>query len=243
MRNVAIIQARMGSSRLPGKVLLPLADKTVLAHVINRVSSVPQIDEVVIATTINSIDDPIVEEATRLGASVYRGSEGHVLSRYYEAAIRSKADTVVRITSDCPVIDPAITDAVITFYNEQAVDYASNTIERTFPRGLDTEVFSMESLERAYHEANTESQFEHVTPYLYQHPELFKLAFFTGKEDHSEHRWTLDTAEDYQLLTEIYNRLYSSNQMFHWKEVLELMHENPDLLLINAHIEQKKLNE
>ncbi|WP_337103596.1 glycosyltransferase family protein [Paenibacillus sp. YIM B09110] len=242
MKKVAIVQARLGSTRLPSKVLMPLMDKTVLEHVVDRLRQVPLIDEIVIATTIKASDDAIITEAERIGVAWYRGSEDHVLSRYYEAAKQYKADIVIRITSDCPVIDPEITNETIRFFLERKVDYASNTIERTFPRGLDTEVFTMEGLEVAYNEAHIADQYEHVTPYFYQNPNRFKLAYYTGESDYSHYRWTLDTEEDYCHLKEIYNHLYTSGHIFHWSEAVKLMEQYPALVDINKHIEQKKLN-
>ncbi|MGO4374511.1 NTP transferase domain-containing protein [Paenibacillus sp. MCAF20] len=242
MRTVAIVQARLGSTRLPSKVLMPLMDKTVLEHVVDRLRKVPLIDEVVIATTIKPSDDAIITEAERIEAAWYRGSEENVLSRYYEAAKQYNADIVIRITSDCPVIDPEVTNETIRFFMDRKVDYASNTIERTFPRGLDTEVFTMEGLELAYQEAHSADHFEHVTPYFYQNPSRFKLAYYTGDADYSHYRWTLDTEEDYRHLTEIYNHLYTAGDTFHWSEAIKLMKRYPALVDINKHIEQKKLN-
>lgn len=243
MKTVAIVQARMGSNRLPGKVLMDLKGNSVLGHVIERLNSVPLIDEVVIATTTKSDDELIVEEAKRLNVSYYRGDEENVLSRYYEAAKLFNADTIVRVTSDCPLIDPEVTNNTIKLFYRGTFDYVSNTIDRSFPRGLDTEVFSIKSLETSFNKCYTEDHKEHVTPYIYQHPHLFNMGFYKGEENYSDYRWTLDTQEDYQLINEIYQHLYATGRIFHWKEVIQLMLEKPELPFINAHVEQKKLSE
>ncbi|WP_442602620.1 cytidylyltransferase domain-containing protein [Paenibacillus sp. KN14-4R] len=240
MNVVAIIQARMGSSRLPGKVMRKLIDQSVLAHVVQRVKQVEEISRIVIATTSQSIDDPIVEEAIKLGVDVVRGSEEDVLSRYFIASEHAKADVVVRITSDCPLLSPEITSEVIRFYMDNHCDYASNTLDRTFPRGLDVEVFSQKSLEKAHYEAVELSHREHVTPYMYQ-TNQFTVASYKGDEDLSPYRWTLDTIEDWELIQIIYEQLYSKGVIFEWTEVLNLIKVQPSLSLINAHIEQKKV--
>lgn len=244
MRTVAIIQARMGSTRLPGKVLLMLADKTVLAHVIERCQRAPLVDEVIVATTTKTSDDPIEREATNCGIPCFRGSEDDVLQRYHEAAKTHHADTVVRVTSDCPVLDPVVTNQVISqFMDSPMVDYCSNTLERSFPRGLDSEVFSFEALEKAFIQADINEEREHVTPYIYKNPRQFKLSSFKNKEDYSYYRWTLDTETDWQLITEIFHFLYIPGKLFYWQEVIQLMQQRPELALINAHVEQKKLGE
>lgn len=243
MNIVAIVQARMGSTRLPGKVLKPLCGKSVLAHVIDRLKEVPSINSIVIATTVLEEDNAIVNEALANDAFYYRGSKENVLSRYYEAAEEYKADVIIRVTSDCPLIDPGITEQIIRDFLNNNVDYMSNKITPTFPRGLDTEVFTKQALEvccqRAYNDIHT----EHVTPYIYLHPDQFSIAEYKWPIDYSNYRWTLDTVEDYELITEIYNHLYQSGEIFDWKEAIALMGEIPELSLINNHVEQKKLGE
>lgn len=243
MKTVAIVQARMGSSRLPGKVMKKLHDKTVLGHVITRLKAVGQIDEIVIATTSKSEDDVIVAEAEQYNVSYFRGSEENVLSRYYQAASARSADVIVRITSDCPLIDPVITGNTIDLFNRSNVDYASNKMITTFPRGLDTEVFTFNALKKSYEGAYNEIHREHVTPYIYLHPDQFKVADYTWHIDYSKYRWTLDTVEDYQLISRIYDDLYSPDSIFSWLEAIELVKRKPELCLINQHIEQKKLGE
>src|SRR5215813_10564723 len=170
----AIIQARMGSTRLPGKVLMDIGGRTALARVVARVSRASLVSDVIVATSDLPNDERIVEECNRLGVSCFRGSESDVLDRYYRAAQEFEADVVVRITSDCPVIDPQLVDDAIRVFQLHEADYASNVIPRTYPRGLDTEVFATQAMAWAWLEAREPYQREHVTPYLYEHPEIFK---------------------------------------------------------------------
>lgn len=240
MKNVVIIQARMGSTRLPGKVLRTLADKTVLAHVIERAQAFHNVQGIVVATTVGSQDDPIVEEAKRKGVMVYRGSESDVLSRYYEAAFQVQADTVIRITSDCPLIDPEVSSYVIQEYLKEGIyDYVSNTLERTYPRGLDAEIFSFASLEMAYRETSEIHDREHVTPYLYNNPHRFSCRSVVCQDGILDYRWTLDTPEDWELIQRIYESLYHPGRLFSWKEARAFMQQNPELVSINSHIQQK----
>lgn len=243
MKTVCIIQARMGSTRLPGKVMLDLCGKTVLEHVIQRVKRVKNIDEIVIATTIDKKDDVIVEEAMKCGVKVFRGSEEDVLSRYYYAAKENKADVVVRITSDCPLIDQEITQKTIDYYliNKDKFDYVSNTLERTFPRGLDTEVFSFKVLEKAFNEAILQRDREHVTPYIWDNPEMFNLGCYKSDVDYSKYRWTLDTEEDFELIKRIYEKLfYLKSNDFSMEDILKVYEKDADLFYINNMIKQKE---
>jgi spore coat polysaccharide biosynthesis protein SpsF len=232
----------MGSTRLPGKVLLPLGPATVLEHVITRVKATPGLAEVVIATTRNPQDDRLAAAAAGYGATVFRGSEEDVLERYYQAAEASGADVVVRITSDCPLIDPEVVgQAVARFATDGALDYLSNAVERTYPRGLDTEVFSFAALARAHREATRAYEREHVTPYLNQHPERFRLAAFHNPAGNFAHlRWTLDTPEDYQFFQAVFHEL-AHLPTIRTADVLALLERRPDIGAINAAVEQKKL--
>lgn len=245
MHIVAIIQARMTSSRLPGKVLLPAAGKPLLQHEVERVKRSIHIHHIVIATTTNHTDDPVVELADDLGVSYYRGSEEDVLSRYYEAAKTYRADVIVRLTADCPLIDPAIIDQTIQTYldHSDAFDYVSNTLTRRFPRGMDTEVFSFQSLETAYFNATQPYEREHVTPYLYLNPNRFRLGEVMCPEDLSSHRWTVDTPEDYELIRHIIENLYPVHPHFTIQDVLRWLEAHPEWMEINQHIKQKKLGE
>lgn len=242
MNTVAIIQARLGSTRLPGKALLDIGGQTMLARTVQRVARARTLNGVVVATTTQQADEQIVAEARRLGVSCSRGSEGDVLSRYAQTARECDVDVIVRITSDCPLIDPWIIDLVVAVFHASwpRVDYASNTLVRTYPRGLDAEVFSRHALERADREATLLYQREHVTPYFYEYPELFALLPVMGRLDCNRHRWTVDTSEDLQFVREVYARL-GACQEFDWRDVLMLLDDEPSLIDRNRHIRQKAL--
>lgn len=241
MKTIAIIQARMGSTRLPGKVLKPLAGDTVLGHVVRRVREAKRLKGVCIATTESPADDPIVAEAARLGASCWRGSENDVLGRYLGAAQALGASVIVRVTSDCPLFDGALLDKMLAeFSATNGLDYLSNVQERRFPRGLDAEIFTTAALSLAHRKAKQSHEREHVTPYIYHHPEQFRLSSFVEKTDLSRHRWTLDTPEDWQFVEAIYAAL---GPRFTTADVLNLLKAKPELAKLNAHVEQKKLNQ
>lgn len=242
MKIVAIVQARMGSTRLPGKALKDIHGRTMLARVVRRVKRSKLIDEIVVATTTEPDDEFIVEECKLLGVSYFRGSEQDVLDRYYVTAKYFFADSVVRITSDCPLIDPDIIDKVIQAFLKECPDYAGNTLISKYPRGLDVEVFSMQTLEKTWREASQDYQHIHVTPYIYQNPGLFRLYSVAGDEDYSHYRWTVDTQEDLDLIRAIYQRIDRDDE-FSWKDVLKLLKKEPDLTEINRHIHQKSLEE
>ena len=243
MKVVAIIQARMGSTRLPGKILKEVNGKTLLEYQIERVQRSSNINEIIVATTTNETDEPIVRLCRNLGIACYRGSEQDVLGRYFEAATDYGANVVVRLTSDCPLIDPVIIDDVIQYYqsNQDLLDYCSNTIKRTFPRGLDVEVFSYEALENAHENAILDRDREHVTAYIYTNPAQFNLDGIEYKQDLSHYRWTVDTIEDLELIDKIIDALYPLNKEFLLQNVLNLLIENPSWNEINANVEQKKL--
>lgn len=240
MKVVAIIQARMGSTRLPGKVLLDLAGEPMLARVVNRTRRARTLDEVVVATTVQPLDDAIVRLCAERRWLCFRGSEDDVLDRYYRAAVAYKADVIVRITSDCPLIEPEIVDQVVReFLNLQPeVDYACNVLpRRTFPRGLDTEVMRFDVLERAWREDRNPAWREHVTPYIWRNPELFRIHGITNEMDYSYMRWTVDTLEDLAFVRCIYEHF--GHDRFSWREVLVVLDEHPEWLQINQHVQQK----
>ncbi|QWB99433.1 glycosyltransferase family protein [Mycoplasmatota bacterium] len=243
MKIGVIIQARMGSTRLPGKVIKKLNDKTVLEHVISRVRQSKTINNIIIATTTNERDTVIALEALRCGVEIFRGSEDDVLSRYYMASKKFGLDIVVRITADCPLIDPKILDNIINFYISNHYDIVSNASsnmsERTYPRGLDTEVFSFKILESAHLNAKKVYQREHVTPYIYENSN--NTHYYKNNVDYSKHRWTLDTEEDYKLITHIYNFLYHGKHDFYLEDIIDLFRKYPKLYDINSKIEQKKI--
>lgn len=242
MKLVAIIQARLGSTRLPGKALKDINGRTMLARVVRRAGRSSMIDKLVVATTEKKADDAIVSQCESLGVSTFRGSEEDVLDRYYQAARAFSADCVVRITSDCPLIDPEIIDRVLQAFLDDGLDYASNTLECTYPRGLDVEVFTFDALEKARREASEDFQHVHVTPYIYQHPEQFRILSVSGEENWSRYRWTVDTREDLALIRTVYAKI-DRDDLFSWRDVLELFRKEPNLVEVNSHICQKSLEE
>lgn len=241
MKIVAIIQARSTSTRLPQKVLRDLYGKPVLKHVIERVKQCKLIDEIIIATTTNGCDDDIVKIALESKVSYYRGDEFDVLSRYYLAAENSKADVVIRLTSDCPLIDPHVIRQMIEFYTQQNdselfVSNAGPLTMRTFPRGLDTEIFHFNLLKEAHYNAKEPHQREHVTPYLYEN--VKKYFGYKGVVDYSRYRWTLDTLEDWNMIFEVYKHLYSGTHNFYLSDIIKLVTEMPEIENLNKHVEQ-----
>jgi len=243
-RVVAIVQARMGSTRLPGKVMLPLAGRPMIHHVVERVGRVPEIDEVIVATSTLERERPLVEYLEGIGIPVFRGSEQDVLERYYLAARAYGADVVVRVTADCPLLSPRVSSEVVrTFLACEDCDYVSNTLERTFPRGLDTEVVGFPALELAFREAREPGEREHVTPYIWKRPERFRIRQLRGAVDLSSLRWTVDTREDFELARRIFDALYRENPYFDVEEVQELLERHPDWSKINAEVRQKGMDE
>lgn len=238
---VAIIQARMGSTRLPGKVLQDLEGQTVLSRVLHRLRRAQLIHELLVATTDCPADDAIVQECRRCSVPVFRGDQEDVLDRYFRGAQLAKADIVVRITSDCPLIDPQITDKTIAEFLEARPDYASNVMVRTYPRGLDTEVMSSTALGRAWQEARKPYEREHVTPYIFEHPAQFKLLSVTGDADYSGRRWTVDTAEDLEFVRAIYARL-KDKAAFRSRDVFDIVDREPGLPELNRAVAQKALH-
>ncbi|OPX88180.1 MAG: 3-deoxy-manno-octulosonate cytidylyltransferase [Pelotomaculum sp. PtaB.Bin104] len=243
IKMVVIIQARMGSTRLPGKVMKDLFGKSVLAHVIERVNQIKSIDDIIIATTTSERDDIVEQEAVNQGVKVFRGSEEDVLDRYYHAAKKYNARSVVRITSDCPLIDPFISDEIINYFQEHEYDLVTNAggdlTQRTYPRGLDTEVFSMQMLEEAFNKASEGYQREHVTPYIYEHSK--KIYYYKNSCDYSRFRWTLDTEEDFMLIREVYKHLYKGKHDFYFKDIIKLFDQYPELIKINENVKQKSI--
>jgi spore coat polysaccharide biosynthesis protein SpsF len=231
---VAIIQARMSSSRLPGKVLMPLAGKPVLEHVVRRIQACKRITKVVVATSTDHTDDTIQAWCEKEEISHYRGSLDDVLDRYYQAAKIHKADAVVRITADCPAIDPTIVDEVVMGFLTGGYDYYGLSGE--FPDGLDCTVFSFAALERAWREAKLKSEREHVGPYVEKHPELFKIGGYNKFKGLSHHRWTLDEPRDYEFLQAVFARLSQKGTPFLAAEILALLDKEPEIMAINSNI-------
>ncbi len=241
MKVVAIVQARMGSTRLPWKVLKDLAGETMLARVVGRLRHADRINELLVATTDRPEDDAIVDECRKLSVLVSRGDQDDVLDRYFKAAQFASADVVVRITADCPLIDPEITDTTIARFIDEVPDYASNTMVRTYPRGLDTEVMSFSALSKAWQKAQKSYEREHVTPYLLEHPSEFRLVSVVGDRDYSTHRWTVDTPEDLLFVRTVYERLKAKG-MFSWRAVLALLDRESELSELNRDVVQKVIH-
>lgn len=237
-RIVAIIQARVGSTRLPGKVLKDICGKPMIWHVIERVKKAKLVEKVIVATTVKEEDDEIVKIAEQCGVKSFRGSEDDVLDRYYQAAKELGADVIVRVTADCPLIDPLIIDKTIEFFLKGNFSYVSNALKPTFPDGLDVEVFSFEALHKAWEKATKLSEREHVTPYIWKHPEDFKIGNFESGLDFSHLRWTVDKEEDLQFVREVYKRI--GKEFFHMEDILELLRKHRELTDINRGIRRNE---
>lgn len=233
MKAAIIIQARTGSMRLPGKVLLKVLNKSVLEHLIERLMRVKAVDRIIVATTIAQDDNKIVDIAVKMGISVYQGSEEDVLDRFYQAALRFGLKDIVRITADCPLMDPSVVDKGIECYFSSAPDYASNVLERTYPDGEDVEVFSFNALQRAWKEAKLLPEREHVTLYIRKHPEKFKLTNFKNAINIADKRWTLDREEDFIFVKKVYEGLYPDNKYFGMEDVINFLKENSGTEEIN----------
>ena len=241
-RIVAIVQARTGSTRLPRKVLMEIAGQPMLTWVIRRLQRAKRLHEVIVATTMAPADEAIINECKHLGVPAFRGDEEDVLDRYVQAAATHQAGVVVRVTSDCPLIDPGVVDHIVGAFLDEGPDYASNTIMRTYPRGLDVEVMTGAALARAGREATKPYQRAHVTPYLYQHPDLFRLLSITADADYSRFRWTVDTLEDLSFVRAIVDRFHPGNT-WAWRDVVRLVTEDPTLAALNSCVRQKMLQE
>lgn len=236
-----IIQARVTSTRLPQKVLLPLCNKTVLAVMIDRLKDFK--DNIIIATTNDGSQKPIVELCKKLNLKYYEGDTNNVLSRYYETALKydlKDEDIIVRCTSDCPLIDYEVTKNTIEFFKNENVDYVSSGAHCGFPRGMDTEVFRFRLLKEAFFNANTEYEKEHVTPYLHttKKNEL-NIKYYKNKQDDSKYRLTLDEEDDYKTIVEVYKK-FDNSLDFSYEQLILMLNQNEYIYNINAHVEQKK---
>ncbi|OGW84535.1 MAG: hypothetical protein A3C35_02465 [Omnitrophica bacterium RIFCSPHIGHO2_02_FULL_46_11] len=232
----------MGSSRLPGKVLKDLQGKPMLERVVERVARSTRVHEMVVITSRNPEDQPVASFCQDKGISCFRGSEEDVLDRFYQAAKEFKADAAVRITGDCPLIDPQVVDELVKLFLEKTPDYASNFLVRTFPRGLDAEIMTYTCLETAWKEAKTAYCRAHVTPYIYENPNRFHLEGLCNEKNYSDHRWTVDTVEDLNFVRSVY-RCMGSDSFFSWQSVLDLIEREPALKAINAKVQQKEIHE
>ncbi len=244
MNTILIIQARMQSSRLPGKVLLPLRDKPMLQWVTERASKSKSVSKVMVATTTDSSDDPIEAWCNEHGVMIYRGSQFDVLDRYYQAASAADADVIIRVTADCPLIDAELIDQLFDFYLREDADFAANRLpppwHRTYPIGLDAEIVSMPLLKKAWETAEEKYEREHVMPWFYDTPGRCKVRILDDPEDYGAHRWTVDTPEDYAMMQALFEKI-TDPETAGWHDVLEIIRQNPDLEMINASSHAKEM--
>ncbi len=258
---VAIIQGRMSSSRLPGKILADIAGQPMLTRVYTRTLRAKTLDEVIFATTIDESDAPVAEYCDFSGIPFTRGSLFDVLDRYYQTALQAKADVVVRITADCPVIDPELIDNVVNTLLEDEYDFVCNRLPppwtRTYPIGLDVEACTFKALKKAWKEAKEPQHREHAMPYFYEgvrlttvsrqlqtglSPRGFNIALLHHTTDFGDYRWTVDTPEDLGFMRQVYSS-FDGRDDFTWKEVLDLVHDNPELMKINEGVQHKTLKD
>jgi len=231
---LGLLQARMSSTRLPGKVMLPILGKPMIFHQIDRIGRAKLIDKLILVTSRNDTDDALADACLDYGIPVYRGSLDDVLDRFYQAALLEDPDHIVRLTGDCPLADPKIIDRVCQFYLDGEFDYTSNVHPPTWPDGLDVEIFGMEKLVGAWGAARDKADREHVTPWILRQPD-FALGNLENSTDLSDLRWTVDEPEDLQFARSIFDGLYRDNQNFDVDEILKFMSANPELQEINQH--------
>jgi spore coat polysaccharide biosynthesis protein SpsF len=243
IRTVIIVQARMSATRLPGKILKKVLGKTLLEYQIERLNNVKNVDDIVIATTVKPIDDPVVDLCNKLNCQFFRGSELDVLSRYFEAATKFKAECIVRINADCPLIDPNVVENVVNRYinNIPQYDYVSNILEPSYPIGLHTEVFSYSALERANSNSTDPVEREHVTPYIYRNKNIFKIDSVVMNVDLSHYRWTVDYYADFKLIKTIIENVYPVNNKFDMFDIVNYMESNTSLFNINSDFTKKQI--
>ena len=245
-RVVAIVQARMGSRRLPGKVLADIAGEPMLVRVVERARRAQTVDEVVVATTTARADDALATLCEARGYACVRGHATDVLDRCYRAARQFRAEVVVRLTADCPLIDPGLIDHTVQVFleAEPPLDFAANRLpwERTYPIGLDTEVCTFAALESAWERADQPHEREHVMPYLYEVPGRFRILHVKNEKDCGALRWTVDTGEDLEFVRQVYAR-FGGRDDFSWQEVLDLVTREPELAQVNAHVRHKAFTE
>lgn len=242
---LAIVQARMSSTRLPGKVLKEVLGKHLILHMLERVKRARKVDKLILATSTDPADDILEKKVKSAGFAVFRGNLNDVLDRFYKCALQEKADVIVRLTGDCPLHDPDVIDEVIENFFQGNADYVSNTLNPTFPDGLDTEVFSFTALKKAWQEAKLPSEREHVTPYIWKNSDykggsIFKARNAIFKKKLSPLRWVVDDPEDLEFVRHIYEALYPINQRFGFPDILDFLEKNPGVRLINEKIERNE---
>ncbi|MCL4548807.1 MAG: glycosyltransferase family protein [Bacteroidetes bacterium] len=238
MKIVTIIQARMSSTRLPGKVMLPVLSKPLLVRMLERVQSAKLIGSLVVATSTNSDDDEIEKLCEQNNITCFRGHLTDLLDRHYQVAIKFGADAIVKIPSDCPLIDPRVIDKVIQhFINYEEYDFVSNLHPATYPDGNDVEIMSFASLECAWKDATKDYEREHTTPFIWEHQDVFKVgnvAWDSGLDYSTSHRWTIDYPEDYEFIRKVFEELYTSNPVFSLNDILDLLKRKPEIAEINS---------
>jgi spore coat polysaccharide biosynthesis protein SpsF len=242
LKVVIIVQARTGSTRLPGKILKKVEGRPLLSYQIERLRKVENANELVIATTTKSNDDEIVSLCDSMKCSYFRGSEHNVLSRYYNAAIKFKADCIVRINSDCPLIDYSVVEEIIEYYinNFPNYDYVSNILEKSYPIGMHTEIFSFDALNIANKKSFDKDEREHVTPYIYRNKDIFKLKSIKMFKDLSDYRLTVDYPEDFEVIKKIISDIYPKKKYFNMHDIVSYLDDNIELKDINSNIEKKQ---
>jgi len=236
----AIVQARMTSTRLPGKVMKKVLGKPLLNYLSQRLQSAANIDDIILATTENPEDNSIAEQGKKLGLRIFRGSEHNVLDRFYRAAIVYQADHIMRITADCPLIDPHFLDLLIEYYTTDRFDYVSNCAKPTLPDGLDAEIFTFQALEYAHQRAHRLSCLEHVTPYIRNHPDIFTIGSWSYTKNLSHLRWTVDEPDDFLFVQQVIESLYPINPHFRTDDILNLLYQRSELAQINNHIHRNE---
>lgn len=243
---LAIVQARMGSSRLPGKVLKNICDRPMLEWVFHRAKSSKLITDLVVAITTDKPDDVLEEFCQEKSLACFRGSPADVLDRYVQAARNVHADVIVRLTADCPFIDPELIDLTLTEFFKSGADFTANRLpppyHRTYPIGLDVEVVSMPALEKAWREAVVLYEREHVMPYIYQHRDLFKVLVIDHPVDYGAHRWTVDTSEDLEFIQTVAKAI-NCQMDFSWLDVIEILKKHPEYLKINSQVKHKSFTD
>jgi spore coat polysaccharide biosynthesis protein SpsF len=238
---IAVVQTRMGSTRLPGKVMKEICGKPMLQLMLERLSKSKLIDEIVVATTTNPNDNVISDFAKKNGYNVFRGSEFDCLDRHYKTAIEFNASYIAKITPDCPLIDPEVIDIVLDYFLKhlKQFDYVSNAHPPSWPDGLDFEVFHFSTLEKAHKEATTKEHREHTTTYIWSNPDKFLLGnvlMSNGKNFFKNQRWTVDFPEDFEFVKKIYENLYKKDRIFFTNEILSFLEKRPDISKINEHL-------
>lgn len=230
----------MGSTRLHGKVLMPILGEPMLYRQIERIRKAKRIDDLVIATSVSKEDDEIEKMCEKNNVKCFRGSLDDVLDRFYQAASLQNPNYIMRLTGDCPLFDPSLADSLVDFFISGSYDYASNTLELTYPDGLDIEIMKYSALQTAWENAKLSSEREHVTPYILKHQELFKVGCMRNTEDLSMMRWTVDEPEDYEFVKIVYDSLYLTNKEFTWNDVVFFIRKNPEICKINANFQRNE---